>query len=437
MEGFQFLSCIHFSAQLMMAECAFLLIFPRREHFAARILCSMALYSILLWGIFSVVTAFPGYVLLVRICYYTLVFVMTLGVMWFCFELSSNELLFVGVGGYALQHLAFGIMRMLFYIFPFDNTTLLGRFLYHWFLYLLIPAAFYWFVIRTQCDKEELKRRDSRMLWLSALILVSAIIVSLLIRSDLVVEPNSFLQDFVCSLYIILCCIPNLFLLFHIPREAKLRHESEVMEQMMRTMDERLQISKKNVEIINRKCHDIKYQLRVLLDSADRAEQNTYVCEITQAISVYESIYQTGNTALDFVLCERGPIFQEEHIQFSCIADGALLNFMRPLDISTLFGNALDNAIECVMQEDDFEKRIINLRIAPQGKMVHIHVDNYCSASLTFQDDLPVTTKLDEQYHGFGSRSIRYIIEKYGGFISFRQEENRFLLDAACVIAQK
>lgn len=420
----------------MAAACAFLLIFPRRRQFFARLLGSMVLFFLLLWGIFSVVTRIPGNVLPVRILYYSLVFAMSVGVMWFCFELSQTELLFAGVGGYALQHLTFGAMRAFYFLVPFDNTTLLGRFLYHWLLYLLVPALFYWLVVRTRCDREELKKRDPRMLWLAALILISAILVSLLVRSDLAGSGNDFLQDFVCSLYMILCSIPNLFLLFYLPKETRLRRESERMEQMIRTMDERLQVSKKNVEIINRKCHDIKYQLRILMDSEDREEQGEYVREITQAISVYESIYQTGNAALDFVLCERGPIFQEEQIQFSCMADGAQLDFMQPLDVSTLFGNAIDNAIESVTKEADPEKRIINLRVARQGEMVHIHLDNYCPTPPTFQDGLPVTTKAEEEYHGFGSQSIRYIVEKYDGILSFRQENDHFLLDVACVIAQ-
>lgn len=395
----------------------------------------MALFFLLLWGIFSVVTRIPGNVLPVRIGYYSLVFALTVGVMWFCFDLSQTEVLFAGVGGYALQHLTFGMMRAFYYLLPFDNTTLFGRLIYHWLPYLVVPALFYWFVVRTRCDREELKKRDPRMLWLAALILVSAILVSLLVRSELAGDRNLFLQDFVCSLYMILCSIPNLFLLFYLPKETRLRRESEQMEQMIRTMDERLQVSKKNVEIINRKCHDIKYQLRVLMDSEDREKQGEYVREITQAISVYESIYQTGNAALDFVLSERGPIFQEEQIQFSCIADGALLDFMQPLDVSTLFGNAIDNAIESVTQEADPEKRIINLRVARQGEMVHIHLDNYCPTSPVFEDGLPVTKKADREYHGFGGRSIRYIVEKYDGILSFRQENDRFLLDAACVIA--
>ena len=79
MEGFQFSSCIHFSCQLMAAEAAFLLIFPRRSRFWLRLLGSLALFAVLLRAVFLLVTQVPGDVLAVRILYYSAVFAMSVG----------------------------------------------------------------------------------------------------------------------------------------------------------------------------------------------------------------------------------------------------------------------------------------------------------------------------------------------------------------------
>lgn len=202
MEGFPFSSCIHFSCQLMAAEAAFLLFFPRRSRFWLRLLGSLALFAVLLRAVFLLVTQVPGDVLAVRILYYSAVFAMSVGVMWFCFDLSQTELLFAAVGGYALQHLAFGITRVLSYFIPLGRSTLPERFFYHWALYLLLPALFYWFVIRRRCDREELKRRNPRMLWLAAMILVSAIVVSLMARTSPTGTADPFFQELVGGLYI-------------------------------------------------------------------------------------------------------------------------------------------------------------------------------------------------------------------------------------------
>ena len=48
---------------------------------------------------------------------------------------------------------------------------------------------------------------------------------------------------------------------------------------------------------------------------------------------------------------------------------------------------------------------------------------------IVFSDGLPETTKEDKNYHGFGVKSIRYIVERYHGTIFMRSEKERFLTD--------
>lgn len=61
--------------------------------------------------------------------------------------------------------------------------------------------------------------------------------------------------------------------------------------------------------------------------------------------------------------------------------------------------------------------------------MVMIHLENYCSSQLKFVDGLPETTKENKMYHGYGTKSIRYIVEKYHGFMEMRQEDGKFILE--------
>lgn len=41
---------------------------------------------------------------------------------------------------------------------------------------------------------------------------------------------------------------------------------------------------------------------------------------------------------------------------------------------------------------------------------------------------MPATTKSDKKNHGFGLKSIRYSVEKYGGSVSVDMEKNWFEL---------
>ena len=143
----------------------------------------------------------------------------------------------------------------------------------------------------------------------------------------------------------------------------------------------------------------------------------------------YERIAKTSNFALDNVLTEKSLYCGENHITFTYIADGKKLRFMDDVDIAVLFGNALDNAIECVMKYPDEEKRLISLHIVGTGKIIHIRLSNYCEEAIRFQDGLPVTTKRDTRAHGFGVQSISYIAEKYNGYARFLQREREVVLN--------
>lgn len=65
---------------------------------------------------------------------------------------------------------------------------------------------------------------------------------------------------------------------------------------------------------------------------------------------------KTGNKVLDTVLTTKSLYCNKHGIIFTCVADGTLLDFMDVMDICSIFGNALDNAIECEMKIPEKEK---------------------------------------------------------------------------------
>ena len=58
-----------------------------------------------------------------------------------------------------------------------------------------------------------------------------------------------------------------------------------------------------------------------------------------------------------------------------------------------------------------------------------VHIENYVSKQLVLVDEIPLTTKANKDYHGFGIMSIRYIAQKYGGTMNIKVDNNLFCLD--------
>ena len=129
---------------------------------------------------------------------------------------------------------------------------------------------------------------------------------------------------------------------------------------------------------------------------------------------------------LDTVLTGKSLYCARHGVELTCVADGARLDFMDVMDICSIFGNILDNAIECELTIQDRKKRLIHLAVYTRKDFLVIQCENYCPAQLEFQDGLPVTTKQDKAYHGYGIKSIRHAADKYGGTVTIHDRDDWF-----------
>lgn len=119
---------------------------------------------------------------------------------------------------------------------------------------------------------------------------------------------------------------------------------------------------------------------------------------------------------------------KEYKIDFIYLVDGKPLSFFKSGDIASLFGNALDNAIEYVKTLPEI-KRAIRLRVAQNGNFLCIHCENPFEGTLVLRGGLPETNKADKENHGFGMLSIDYIVKQYGGVCSVQQQDGNFMLN--------
>ena len=179
-------------------------------------------------------------------------------------------------------------------------------------------------------------------------------------------------------------------------------------------------------DLINMKYHDLKHQIAGLRAEQDPEKRSKWIEQMEGELSAYQPERQTGNQVLDGVLDGKMPLIHNYQIEFTCVADGELLNFMHVTDICTIFGNALDNAIEHVLLIPDPEKRIIHMEISMRKQFLYAEVRNYCDRDVKIKNGFPVTTKKDAQNHGFGIKSISYTVKKYGGTIQFGVKDHFF-----------
>ena len=188
-------------------------------------------------------------------------------------------------------------------------------------------------------------------------------------------------------------CVVVLYLQNELFKKSAMRQERLVSDLLWRQQKEHYRIAKENIDIINRKCHDLKHQIAALRDMCTKEEREKYIEEIQDSIQIYEAMVKTGNDVLD-----------------------------------TIFGNAMDNAIECVKNLQKQEKRQIDVLIHRQHQFLIVQIMNPVEEELEFEDNLPVTTKHDKAYHGYGLRSIKNSVKKYNGVFQVKIKDGCFCL---------
>ncbi|MGN0252396.1 MAG: GHKL domain-containing protein [Oliverpabstia sp.] len=379
--------------------------------------------------VFKCLTSIPGNNPIIYTAYYCSLFCLTLAVMRVCFQVKGKDILFAGVCGYAAQHIGFAAVMIFQELAGLTLGFVQDLIFYRFLPYLLVDIIIYFVLIKRYEGKSELRDKDIRMIILALVILLTVVFMSVLVDSYMFRNESGLLRNVLCKIYAIFCAALAIFIAFNLSRQNKIMHENEMMENMLHNLREQQKLSRETINIINIKCHDLKYRISKISKIEDLENQKEYIESVKNAVGIYDNIYQTGNDALDLVLTEKSLLCDEYNIKLSSMIDGSILNFIHTTDVYALFGNLLDNAIECVMKESDEEKRIISVNIAQRNQGYHIHMDNYCGEEILFEDGLPVTTKEDKAYHGFGVRSIRYIVEKYNGDVLMQYENHRFQVD--------
>ncbi len=341
-------------------------------------------------------------------------------VYWLCFQFANlKEFLFCYIPAITIQHSLFDINSILDHLWPTMPTLASGA--VHLLVmitgYLMVAIFFIW-----RLPKE----KGVPVVQSSYLISFTFFAAFLVYGLSVWTRANESFTYGGC-LFDLISCILLLVVHFGKFTQSKLEREKELILQILQGEQEKHRLSTQTIEMINRKSHDLKYQI-ASLKNMSQSEQLESLSKLEEAVNLYDHTLKTGNETLDVLLYERSLSWEKYHINFTCIADGSKLGFMRPEDIYSLFGNALDNAIESVQSIEDANKRVVSLNAVTKGNIVVITVSNYYNQNLLFEGKLPLTTKPDKEYHGFGIKSIRYIAEKYGGTISIQPQNGIFKL---------
>lgn len=203
-------------------------------------------------------------------------------------------------------------------------------------------------------------------------------------------------------------------------REAYLRRELTEMNRVLDRQYEQYRQSRENIRLLHRSYHDLKLQIAQLRAERDPGRQAAVLDGMEHSIREVQAQAQTGHAVLDTILTSKTLCCQQHGIHLSCQAEGRPLQFLSTVDLCSIVGTALDNAIEAVRPLPDGQ-RIIRAAIFVQKGFVMFRFENYCPDPVELgEDGLPQT--------GYGVRTMQAAAARYGGTLTVHWEEGWFTL---------
>ena len=214
-------------------------------------------------------------------------------------------------------------------------------------------------------------------------------------------------------------------------RVVEHRQEMTIIKATLNSKARQQEMMENNINFINMKCHDLRKELRRLKEQKGNLSDEDF-CLLEESLNFYDSSIKTGNVNIDALIQDKLIYCNSVGIEFTALVDGDAFNEMASSDIYFLLVNIIDNAIEAAESFEEKEKRVLSLTASKKHGLLLIEETNYYQGELSFNHDGSIkTTKENKKYHGYGTKSIAYIVKKYDGKMEYEVKDNIFKLKIA------
>lgn len=185
--------------------------------------------------------------------------------------------------------------------------------------------------------------------------------------------------------------------------------------------------------------HDMKKHLQSLeiLNSAKEYEKiDTYIHTLLQSSDLTESARVCDHHMLNVILSRYQRQCQEKYITFHTDIRSGVLRHLPDADLTAIFCNILDNALESASKTDHALIEL-NVHRKEHTPFAVITMINSCRTDpFTAHNHQLITSKKEPSSHGFGLKSVRRIVERYEGSMNLYYDEKDLLFHTIILLRQ-
>ncbi len=189
------------------------------------------------------------------------------------------------------------------------------------------------------------------------------------------------------------------------------------------------QVAELNAEF-NETLHNATHYLKVIRELAFE-NKNHEICDVVEKLNGKlnrENIYEySHHKMLNTILSEYNGKAQKAGVTFDVYVEpGCVLGHIQDIDLITMLGNMLDNAILAASEKEGNTSIVVRIFMQKNGKLCIIKVVNDFIGELKVINGKLLSTKKETGMHGIGMTSVSKIAEQYRGYLEHYVEDLKF-----------
>ena len=241
---------------------------------------------------------------------------------------------------------------------------------------------------------------------------------------------DMYVVEGVMSVLVAVLFVTPIFLIFYLYDTLSVAYEnrlkSALHEQEKEYYFAQCKLMQESAEQMKAFRHDFKLHLATIQDYA----ANNKINEITEYLDALlgkmgksEVYIKTGNIAFDSIINFKLKNIKHDDIELDLrVFIPTVLN-VETIDIVTILGNLLDNALDAVAKVD---KKMLRLDIIFQKGTLFMKLDNTFDGEVKYSEEEKIITSKNEDEHGYGLKNIQQSVDKYDGYFEYTHDGDYF-----------
>lgn len=293
-----------------------------------------------------------------------------------------------------------------------------------------IVVLFLYYVIFSKIWKKTVRRTGTQYLLYLIMFIYSVVNVLATAAISSKEHPMVLMLIIGCTIF------ADMYLLYFIKcldERNYYKMQVEMMEQQEKMQYENYEIQREKYREAMSILHDVKKHIKMIegLYQGNLGEEAIhYTKQINDMLRPLAPMHYNDNPILNCLLSDKMRAAEFQGIMLDIEISTADVSFMKPIDITTLFGNLLDNAMAACRKYDG--KKQIGFYMQAYKDMLSIRVENSSLEPVAVKNG-----KITSAQMGIGLMNIHRCIEEYEGSIFYKNEENKVICDILLNMTEK